>query len=299
MIDLNYPGRGHRVNLLGTDPAGPQFREVGIGHYAGAVGITGAPEPYLNGLKDFLTEDFGTRAVGPFVLGVVYMDTDHDGFYDPGEGLAGVSVAPDSGDFFAVTGAAGGFAFPVGTGGTINVTASGGALTEPMQTQIVLTGVNAKADFVVPPPPKVTPKVLNLGFNFRPAKADTLKLVANVANVELPADLTGLSVTVTLGRVTRTFVLDAAGKATSGDARVVVKRGKGFAPHKVTFTLKGSDITGTTPFTAEGMDGLTAAKNVIVPLAGSIDLGTGPVALAANVKYNAKVAKNGSAVLKK
>src|SRR5439155_266844 len=97
--------------------------------------------------KDFITQDFGSNATGPFVLGVVYNDANHNNFYDQGEGLAGVTVKPDSGSFFAVTGTAGGFAFPVGTSGTLMVTASGGGLASPVTMQVTLTGVNVKVDF--------------------------------------------------------------------------------------------------------------------------------------------------------
>jgi uncharacterized protein YkwD len=298
MVDAGEPGRGHRVNLLNTDTV-HLYREVGVGYYSGATPIAGASDPNLDGLKDFLTQDFGSSATGPFVLGVVYTDTNHNGVYDPGEGLAGVTVAPDSGGWFAVTGTAGGFAFPVGTSGSITVTASGGPMWESMSAPVVLSGANAKVDFVVPPAPTATPHVLNLGLNFRPAGNDTMKLVAAVANVTLPADLTGLQVTVVVGEITRTLTLDATGKAAAGDAKVTVKRGKGYGPDKVTLVVKGTDFTAPTPFTAEGMDGTASAKNLRVPISGSIDLGSGPVAFSVAVKYNAKAGRSGTAVLTK
>jgi len=85
---------------------------------------------------------------GPFVVGVVYQDENPNGFYDSGEGLAGVTVTPDAGPAFATTGTAGGFAFPVGTSGTITITASGGGLSAPIQKQVTLTGNNVKVDFI-------------------------------------------------------------------------------------------------------------------------------------------------------
>jgi hypothetical protein len=298
MIDAGEPGRGHRVNLLNTDSV-HLFREIGVGYYAGAAPITGASDPNINGLKDFITQDFGSSATGPFVLGVVYTDANHNGAYDPGEGLAGVTVSPDSGDFFAVTSTSGGYAFPVATSGSLLVTLSGAPIWTSAQASFGLSGQNVKVDFAVPPAPKATPTKLALGFNFKPAGKDTLKLVASVANVTLPADLTGLAVTVVVGEVTRTLTLDATGKAVLGDAKVVVRRGKGFAPQKVTLTLKGSDFTTATPFTAEAMDGTVAAKNVRTPLSGSVDLGTGPVSFSVAVKYTAKPAKSGTAALTK
>jgi len=146
MRDPNYPGRGHRVNLLDIGSS-TVFREIGVGYVSNAVPISGSATPGVNGLKDFITQDFGTNATGPFVLGVVYDDANANGAYDPGEGLDGVTVMPDSGSFYAVTGAAGGYAFPVAASGAIEVTASGGVLPTPVRTHVVLTGVNVKVDF--------------------------------------------------------------------------------------------------------------------------------------------------------
>lgn len=147
MRDPNYPGRGHRVNLLNIGSGSP-YREIGIGYDTNAVPISGAAAQNVNGLKDFLTEDFGASSTGPFVLGVVYADANANGKYDAGEGLGGVTVMPNTGGFYAVTGAAGGYAFPAGTSGTIGITASGGALPSPVTANVTLTGVNVKVDFL-------------------------------------------------------------------------------------------------------------------------------------------------------
>src|SRR5205823_1123194 len=60
-----------------------------------------------------------------------------------------VTVTPDSGNFFAITGTAGAYAIPVGTSGTLMLTASGGSLAAPITLSVTLTGVNAKVDFKV------------------------------------------------------------------------------------------------------------------------------------------------------
>ncbi len=52
-------------------------------------------------------------------------------YYDPGEGIGGVTVMPDHGTYFAVTGDAGGWAVPVDAG-TYEVTFSGGSLQDPV-----------------------------------------------------------------------------------------------------------------------------------------------------------------------
>ena len=61
------------------------FREIGIGYHLGA-----SARP--SGFKDFITEDFGRNANGPFVVGVVYNDKNGNNFYDLGEGIKGVTV---------------------------------------------------------------------------------------------------------------------------------------------------------------------------------------------------------------
>jgi len=139
MIDAGVTGRGHRVNLLDIR-SGAVFREIGVGSHDGAS---------ANGMgfKNFLTQDFGTQATGPFVLGVIYNDLNKNGFYDMGEGIGGINVSPDSGTHFAVTSTSGGYAFPVAASGALTITASGGGLTSPVTQTITLNGSNAKVDF--------------------------------------------------------------------------------------------------------------------------------------------------------
>jgi hypothetical protein len=133
--------RGHRVNLLDVDSAGSPFREIGIGYHLGA-----SQRP--SGFKDFLTEDFGRNGNGPFILGVVYNDNGNN-FYDLGEGMSGVTVRLNPpGAFHAVTGTAGGYAFPYSGGGSITVEATGGPFGTAVATKVVaLTGENIKVDF--------------------------------------------------------------------------------------------------------------------------------------------------------
>lgn len=63
-----------------------------------------------------------------FIVGTVWNDLDFDGEYDEGEGLEEVMVVPDSGTYFAVTGAAGGYAIPITTPGSYTVSFYGGDL---------------------------------------------------------------------------------------------------------------------------------------------------------------------------
>jgi len=131
MVDAGISGRGHRVNLLSLNQG---TREVGVGFFAGSTG------------RNYITQDFGASATGPFAVGVVYDDLDGDGFYDIGEGISGVTVTPSAGDFFAVTGVSGGYAFPVGATGAISLTFSGGTLSGTVTKQVTLAGLNVKVD---------------------------------------------------------------------------------------------------------------------------------------------------------
>lgn len=151
MIDAGYLGRGHRKNLLDIDAASSTYyREIGVGYYSGAFGVDLPPAG--GGLfKDFITQDFGRTATGPFMVGVVYHDLNNNNFYDIGEGLAGVTVTPSAGGFNARAAFAGGYAFPKSAAGSINVTASGLNLPADIVVAVVLNGENQKADFRVAP----------------------------------------------------------------------------------------------------------------------------------------------------
>jgi len=143
VIDATVEGRGHRKHILdvsATDP--PVYREVGIGYAA-------FPEPNAKGFRAFLTEEFGRRSVGPFLLGVVFHDANRNGFYDPGEGIPGVEIRHDRGSSWAATSSSGGYACSVGTHGTVTVTPSGGGVPWPASVvkKARLEGENVKVDF--------------------------------------------------------------------------------------------------------------------------------------------------------
>jgi len=145
MIDSGTPGRPHRVNLLdifpypcGTPPC--IYSEVGIGYL-------NAPTPDGQGLSSLITEDFGaTSYTGPFLLGVVYNDQNGNNFYDIGEGISGVTITPNTGTYYAISSTSGGYAVPIGSSGTITVTASGPGFG-PITKTVTLTGTNVKLDF--------------------------------------------------------------------------------------------------------------------------------------------------------
>jgi hypothetical protein len=152
MVDSGTAGRLHRVNLLdifpypcGDPPCA--YSEVGVGYYQGPTG------------QAFITEDFGaTSYTGPFLTGVVYDDANGNNFYDVGEGIAGVTVTPSTGNYYAISTSSGGFAFPIGMSGTMTVTASGAGFG-PVTKTVTLAGTNIELDF--------TPQDSSVATNFQ------------------------------------------------------------------------------------------------------------------------------------
>lgn len=131
---------GHRSNIMNFDQA--VYTEIGIGITKTNGGLqSGTVGPYV------ITQDFGMRQPR-YILGVVYNDQNANGFYDPGEGMAGVEVRPATGSYYAVTSSSGGYAIPYAGTGSVVVTASGGALAGTMTRTVIMNGDNVKVDFV-------------------------------------------------------------------------------------------------------------------------------------------------------
>lgn len=104
-VDTDYPNRGHRVVMLTAD-----YKEVGIGVLRGTFVHNGNTYDSL-----MTTQDYGTRSNSPtFVLGVVYDDTNRNGDYDAGEGVAGATVT--LGNNTTATNSGGGYSFAVQPG---------------------------------------------------------------------------------------------------------------------------------------------------------------------------------------
>ncbi|MCB1180031.1 MAG: hypothetical protein KDK36_20805, partial [Leptospiraceae bacterium] len=89
----------HRLNILN-----PRYTEIGIG-------ISGNYE------LGKVTENFGRSHEGTYILGVVYMDKNGNGIYDPGEGVEGVKVIPDYGEYYSITSKSGGYSIPINING--------------------------------------------------------------------------------------------------------------------------------------------------------------------------------------
>jgi serralysin len=128
-----FRGAGHRQNILQD-----AFKEVGIGlatgEYRGSPGATA-------------TEAFARSGTGSFLTGVAFDDLDGDRFYDPGEGLGGVTVRVTAGSqsWQTATWEAGGYALKL-PAGTYTVTFSGGGLAAPVAKSATVGSANVKLD---------------------------------------------------------------------------------------------------------------------------------------------------------
>ena len=108
--DQTVPGRGHRMTTMLT-----YWREIGIGISAGTDNDQNNTWDSLYTVQNFGTQTNST----PYITGVVYQDTNGNGFYDPGEGIGGVRVDVTGANFFAITSSSGGYSVPVpGNGNT-------------------------------------------------------------------------------------------------------------------------------------------------------------------------------------
>jgi hypothetical protein len=134
--------KGHREALMN-----PGYREVGPGVRFGV---------YTDGADSFnailVTENFGTKAGNAFLTGVVYTDTDSDGFYSVGEAIRSGTVSATN-TTTGVTysnsiGVSGGYQIAV-PNGTYSVTASYSinATQYLAVAQATISGENSKADF--------------------------------------------------------------------------------------------------------------------------------------------------------
>ncbi|MDP3172914.1 MAG: CAP domain-containing protein [Phenylobacterium sp.] len=128
---------GHRANILNAN-----YREVGIGFEVGEYqGWQGA----------FVTQDFGKSGTGLSITGVAFDDQDGDRFYDPGEGLGGLTVKAVSStgaSFTTSTVASGGYDLTLSSG-TYTLTFSGGGFTT-VSKQVTVGSLNVKVDLIDP-----------------------------------------------------------------------------------------------------------------------------------------------------
>lgn len=130
---------GHRLAIHnGT------FREIGIGMLEGSRTSGSTTVGPL-----VVTQNFGTGSGGgqPLITGVAFLDTDSDGFYDPGEGLAGVKVEVEDSSYFTQTSTHGAYAIPVSNNGTYEISFHRAGHPRFSRPVTVSGGLNVKVDY--------------------------------------------------------------------------------------------------------------------------------------------------------
>lgn len=137
IIDAGVPDLGHRRHLLAIDGFFRNQSQIGIGIVQNGSGP----------LRHYYTIDTATSAdTRPFLLGVVFNDTNRNGRYDVGEGLGNVTVNI-AGAGTTTTWGSGGYSFQLNPG-TYTVTASGGSLSAPVVRTVTVGSANARLNFV-------------------------------------------------------------------------------------------------------------------------------------------------------
>jgi Ca2+-binding RTX toxin-like protein len=116
---------GHRDSIMSAS-----FREVGIGVTAESNGATQVG-PLV------MTEDFGARfGAGGYIVGAAYSDFNANRFYDPGEGVGGLSVS--LGGAATSNAASGGYALQTSASGPQSIVFTGGGLSAPVSVAVTL-----------------------------------------------------------------------------------------------------------------------------------------------------------------
>lgn len=147
LFDWGVSDHGHYNNLLqpGTS-AQDSFKDVGIG-----LVNTGG-----NGVGPLvITQDFGSQQnEGPQILGAVYNDPNHTGFYAPGEGQGGVTIdavnLTTGQDYQTQSWSSGGYQVPVASNADYQVTATENGQVISSQ-QVHVGDVNQQVNFVNDP----------------------------------------------------------------------------------------------------------------------------------------------------
>lgn len=131
---------GHRLNIHNAE-----YREIGVGVVEGYnESSTDEVGPMV------VTQNFGRQFDDvPLLTGVVFDDTDGDGFYDLGEGVGGVEIRVAGNDYYAETANSGGYTIPLSAAqdGTYNVIVVGDGFST--ETTVTVQNLeNVKLDII-------------------------------------------------------------------------------------------------------------------------------------------------------
>ncbi|MEO7098307.1 MAG: CAP domain-containing protein [Luteolibacter sp.] len=147
--------RGHRNSIHSTT-----YREIGVGVQLGTNGPSIGPQ--------LVTQDFGKQTANPTLgTGVAYYDLNSNNFYDPGEGISGLTVNVSGTTNYCNTAIGGGWVVPIPTtAATRTVTFSGLGMNRTASL-VVPASTNAKADLKLSysPPSITSPATATAGSN--------------------------------------------------------------------------------------------------------------------------------------
>ena len=149
------------------DPPGHRYAIMSIsGNYTNAgIAVVTETNPGTRVGPQVITGNFCYANAGfadhynRFIVGTVWEDTNSNNQYDPGEGLAGVTVMPDKGTYFAVTGNSGGYAIPILANDTYTVTFSGGDLSDTITRAVTVGSSSVLLDLESDAASSTTPPV--------------------------------------------------------------------------------------------------------------------------------------------
>lgn len=111
------PSRGHRLAIMAIDY---DYTNVGLAMVADTDPGTGVGPLVTTGNFCFANTGAADH-FNRFLVGTVWQDVNDNERYDPGEGMAGITVMPDQGAYYAVTANSGGYAFPILSAGNYTV----------------------------------------------------------------------------------------------------------------------------------------------------------------------------------
>lgn len=135
-------GRGHRKAIMSLDG---DYTNVGIAMVQAPSGknvgplVTSAAYCNANTSK--------ANHFNRFIVGTVWRDNNGNGRYDPGEGYGNITVTPNQGKYYAVTGVAGGYAIPIEAAGAYRLIFTGAVSG---QVTVTVGSVSVLADLLVP-----------------------------------------------------------------------------------------------------------------------------------------------------
>ncbi|QXD23849.1 hypothetical protein F7C95_18340 [Opitutia bacterium ISCC 51] len=163
-------GRGHRRALMDTNGSGLSNTGIAMipdNNNSNSVG------PLITSIGYVRARTSVANHYNRNIVGTIWTDTNDNDQYDPGERHGGVSIMPDRGDFYTVTGDHGGFAIPATESGTYIITISGGAIGQAQQRVLEVSSESVlmiwnqadtwddPVDLVIPEAPPITMQVVS------------------------------------------------------------------------------------------------------------------------------------------